>query len=371
MSLMSARLGIDDGEDRKQSKKTKETSPDVVKVATETLRNSAKSFQKAVAKEVSKFTKAKKDLEDLVQKLGLDSFDEFMDEMCEIKVGGELIATRTSVWAKSPVINTLLSAAKKENKQTPPELDLDPRVMLDVVEYLRWNDIRCLKSIKPYTLTRYFGYLGLEHPDGHLLLNESSSIRVTTQERKHFESWFKLGKLLYQGSRDGFRASTFHSKCDNKGPTITLVRVGTELGKIHIFGGYNPANWQSGSSYSAVKSCLFSLRSQRHDPCLILPKAPNGTCNVYNSSGHLPTFGGNGAFDLVLYDNCNTANNSSSRLGKAYQEPSGTSEQDKCLLLAGSNNFCVNEIEVWTGTELIDLFQKGRRKQRRSLGADA
>eukprot|EP00471_Norrisiella_sphaerica_P003813 CAMPEP_0184478388 /NCGR_PEP_ID=MMETSP0113_2-20130426/434_1 /TAXON_ID=91329 /ORGANISM="Norrisiella sphaerica, Strain BC52" /LENGTH=349 /DNA_ID=CAMNT_0026856163 /DNA_START=480 /DNA_END=1526 /DNA_ORIENTATION=- len=349
---MSANLGNDNGEDKKQSKETEETSPDVVKVATETLRNSAISFQrtleshkKAVAKEVSKFVKARKDLEDLVQKLGLDSFDETMDELCEIKVGGEIIATRASIWAKSPMMSTLLSAAKKESQQKPPELDLDPRIMRDIVEYLRWDDIRCLKSIALYTQTRYFGYLGLIHPLGHPL-KDSSSIWVTAQERKHFRSWFKIEKLLYQGSRDGFTVSTFHSKCDNKGPTITLVTVGEEISNIHIFGGYNSASWNSGnSSYSAVKSCLFSLRSQRCDPCLILPQSPNGSNNVYNSSGHLPTFGG--GHDLYLSNQCNTTQNSYSNLGHSYQVPSGTSGHDKHLLLAGSKNFKVNEVEVW------------------------
>jgi len=62
-------------------------------------------------------------------------------------------------------------------------------------------------------------------------------------DRKHFRSWFKIEKLLYQGSRDGFTVSTFHSKCDNKGPTITLVTVGEEISNIHIFGGYNSASW--------------------------------------------------------------------------------------------------------------------------------
>ena len=30
-------------------------------------------------------------------------------------------------------------------------------------------------------------------------------------------------KLPFPGSRDGFQAETFHSKRDNKGPTVTIV----------------------------------------------------------------------------------------------------------------------------------------------------
>jgi len=38
---------------------------------------------------------------------------------------------------------------------------------------------------------------------------------------------------------DGWAASTFHSRCDNKGPTVTIIRVG---GK-YIFGGYTSLSW--------------------------------------------------------------------------------------------------------------------------------
>jgi hypothetical protein len=31
-------------------------------------------------------------------------------------------------------------------------------------------------------------------------------------------------ELLYRGSRDGFYPPVFHSLCDNKGPTYTIVR---------------------------------------------------------------------------------------------------------------------------------------------------
>jgi len=41
-------------------------------------------------------------------------------------------------------------------------------------------------------------------------------------------------KLLYCASRDGWQASTFHEKCDDHGPTITIIRT-TEG---YIFGGF-------------------------------------------------------------------------------------------------------------------------------------
>ena len=44
--------------------------------------------------------------------------------------------------------------------------------------------------------------------------------------------------LCYRASRDGWRAQDFHRCCDNKGPTVTLVRVGD-----YILGGYTDQNW--------------------------------------------------------------------------------------------------------------------------------
>ena len=46
-------------------------------------------------------------------------------------------------------------------------------------------------------------------------------------------------KLLYRGSRNGWAASAFHSCCDNKGPTVTVIKSGN-----YIFGGYTEQEWK-------------------------------------------------------------------------------------------------------------------------------
>ena len=45
-------------------------------------------------------------------------------------------------------------------------------------------------------------------------------------------------RLLYRASRDGFAAAVFHSKCDDKGPTVTIVKSGN-----NIFGGFTKQSW--------------------------------------------------------------------------------------------------------------------------------
>ena len=64
---------------------------------------------------------------------------------------------------------------------------------------------------------------------------------------KYLRNWLKpvaqgkssRWKRCWRASLDGWAASTFHSRCDNKGPSVTIVRVG---GK-YIFGGYTSLSW--------------------------------------------------------------------------------------------------------------------------------
>lgn len=44
--------------------------------------------------------------------------------------------------------------------------------------------------------------------------------------------------LVYRASKHGWSPEVFHSKCDNKSSTLTIVRV-----KDFIFGGYTDQNW--------------------------------------------------------------------------------------------------------------------------------
>ena len=48
----------------------------------------------------------------------------------------------------------------------------------------------------------------------------------------------------WRAKTDGWSVSTFHSNCDGKGPTVTIIKVGS-----HIFGGYTDVSWSSPSKY--------------------------------------------------------------------------------------------------------------------------
>ena len=72
-----------------------------------------------------------------------------------------------------------------------------------------------------------------------------STILTNVEHRKILKGWLPEAmegewRLLFRASRDGFAASAFHSKCDNKGPTVTVVKSGA-----NIFGGFTEKPWAS------------------------------------------------------------------------------------------------------------------------------
>ena len=51
--------------------------------------------------------------------------------------------------------------------------------------------------------------------------------------------------ICWRATRDGWAASTFHSRCDGKSPTITIIQV-IKNSKKFVFGGYATVPWKQG-----------------------------------------------------------------------------------------------------------------------------
>ena len=72
---------------------------------------------------------------------------------------------------------------------------------------------------------------------------EESVILTNEEHRRVLKTWLPIKsewRLLFRASRDGFAALAFHLKCDNKGPTVTVVNSGG-----NIFGGFTENAWTS------------------------------------------------------------------------------------------------------------------------------
>ena len=82
---------------------------------------------------------------------------------------------------------------------------------------------------------------------------QSSSILLERKQIKELMSLCEFSKdqkwnLIYKGSKDGFKASDFHSKCDDKSNTLVIVKSSNG----NVFGGYTEQSW-SGSDINIDK----------------------------------------------------------------------------------------------------------------------
>ena len=53
--------------------------------------------------------------------------------------------------------------------------------------------------------------------------------------------------VCWRGTRDGMKYSAFHSKCDQKESTLTIVKV-IKNNKNLVFGGYTTKSWPGGKT---------------------------------------------------------------------------------------------------------------------------
>ena len=74
--------------------------------------------------------------------------------------------------------------------------------------------------------------------DESVILSEEQQQKLVTWLGDSPQSMESTCSLLYRASRDGWAASNFHERCDNKGPTVTVVLSGT-----NIFGGFTEQSW--------------------------------------------------------------------------------------------------------------------------------
>jgi hypothetical protein len=164
------------------------------------------------------------------------------------------------------------------------------------------------------------------------------------------EKW----KLLYRASEHGFLAKNFHTKCDHKTNTLTIIR--SHMG--YVFGGYAHAPWTSDENFlfsfvstsGVVKdkqAFLFSLINKENEPIKmnILESEECKASHFSFSPKYGPTFG---AGDLVIADSANENEHSFLNLGRSFQHPRYTYGSNEAKsFLAGSPFFKVEEIEIF------------------------
>jgi hypothetical protein len=88
--------------------------------------------------------------------------------------------------------------------------------------------------------------------------------------------------LLYSSALHGPDMRSFHLRCDNKGPTVTLIKISKTN---EIIGGYNSQSWRSevGGRYGFARAFLFNLSGTgvtERKLSFILPSASSAKLSV-------------------------------------------------------------------------------------------
>ncbi len=150
------------------------------------------------------------------------------------------------------------------------------------------------------------------------------------------------GNLLYRATRDGFNSKAFHSKCDGKGNTISIIKNNLN----YVFGGFASSAWNSfGYTINDPNAFLFSLRragvSYKDKFTVKLPQYA-----LLGDSNYGPIFGGG---DILILNQSNTTIGSRTNFGWSYNLPDGyTYDGNAKDFLAGNyNQWTTTEIEVY------------------------
>jgi hypothetical protein len=179
-----------------------------------------------------------------------------------------------------------------------------------------------------------FGELSIKRKDKSWL---DSSLILTKEEVKILSQMIesKDGVLLYRATRDGFEGASFHSKCDGKAKTITIIKTKDN----YVFGGYTAASWSSTIDHKTdAAAYIYSLR---RNGVSNLSKHNVSSCQhaVYNMPSYGPTFGG--GHDLYICDRSNVNKGS-------FTYPGSYSGISSNAYLAGTfNTWRTDEIEVF------------------------
>jgi len=179
-----------------------------------------------------------------------------------------------------------------------------------------------------------FEYLGLPaFPVPTLVEAFTQSTILTPSLQKSLISCFKSRTectLIYVGSRDGFSATDFHSKCDLKGPTLIVVsRKSDNL----VFGGFTSVPWRSSGGPTTDPEATLFINSLQDSFVFNKITAEKQNQAVWHHPFTGPVFGSGP--DLSICDSCNV------------REESYISAPNDDSRLLSKKTFLVKEIEVY------------------------
>ena len=171
-----------------------------------------------------------------------------------LNIGGRRFTTSLQTLTKDP--DSMLAAMFSGKFEVKPSedgaffIDRDGKHFRFILNYLRDGELivpegaTFLKELEAEA--KFYQIKGLlqELEDKIQECFEKSVILINEEHRSTLKAWLPpldgKWKLLFRASQDGFTAQAFHGICDNKGPTVTIVKSGN-----NIFGGFTENSWHS------------------------------------------------------------------------------------------------------------------------------
>ena len=198
-------------------------------------------------KEASRVRQEKEAFETMAKKLEHVHFS----KPIKLNVGGQYFTTSIDTLRKDA--GSMLNAMFSGRFDTKPSedgsffIDRDGTHFLYILNYLRTGKLSAPEDARTrgelLTEAEFYQLRGvIEELKPKPVVHFSESTILSEEQRRILKSWMEETRftLLFRASRDGWAAADFHSRCDNKGPTVTIVKSGT-----YIFGGYADTSWHS------------------------------------------------------------------------------------------------------------------------------
>ncbi|PRP81202.1 hypothetical protein PROFUN_02036 [Planoprotostelium fungivorum] len=279
----------------------------------------------------------------------------------ELNVGGERYTTTKDVLLsiEDTYFTALLATERwKPDAEGSYFIDRDKQLFYYVLQFLRTGEMSIdhLTKQQKRNLREELEYYLIPLPD---IFKRSDFSKILSGEHAEMiEEWIgerkKIGRRIYKATklslksstsllkryvftRHGFPAGIFHQRCDDAGPTVTII----QSDNLSIFGGYAEACWagEDGPIYS-TKSFLFALKNPHGITTRLQLKAEQRSESIQSFLEQGPTFGA--GHDLFISDSSNTNRDSGCSL-MSYEDTTTHGDQ----LFTGECEFQVREIELF------------------------
>ncbi|CAF1062656.1 unnamed protein product [Adineta steineri] len=289
-------------------------------------------------------------------------------DMITLNVGGvRYIANVDILIRENDTFFAALFSGRWQLKQDPNDnsvfIDGDGELFKHILEYFRTNsvfsDIMTNESLLR-RLIREADYFCIENLF-YILTEAERKLQEEEEERLAIERTFPNGtllraehtvklnefygninqrwKLIYKATCDGFDANAFHSHCNNKGPTMTIIQSNTN----YIFGGYTSASWTSSQRWqNDERAFLFTLTNPHNiPPTKYTIRSDRAVNAIYDSSDYGPTFGA--GCDIGIHNTSNSNYSNYTYFPLSYDDTTGKGNNT----FTGANCFTTSEIEVF------------------------